>query len=142
MRSRYYARGSLRLLARQYFQYGFYKVRVMQKHPAQMKARQFVPPLFVAALLAGLIAAPFSRWGASILGLIVAAYAAANLAASWRVSRPLGGPSLALLPAVYATLHLSYGLGFLKGLLWFWNRWGDRRTRSGNALSERVEVTK
>ena len=28
------------------------------------------------------------------------------------------------LPIIFATLHLSYGLGFLAGLVRFWNRWG------------------
>ena len=36
VRSRYYSRSSLRSLWRQYFQYGLYKVRVMQKHPRQI----------------------------------------------------------------------------------------------------------
>jgi len=31
--SKYFSRSSLCALARQYFQYGFYKVRVFQKHP-------------------------------------------------------------------------------------------------------------
>ena len=43
IRSRYFSRGSLRSLWRQYLQYGYWKVRVMQKHPRQMRARQFVP---------------------------------------------------------------------------------------------------
>ena len=54
VRSRYESRGSLRSLARQYFQYGYWKVRVMQKHPRQMSARHFVPAAFVSAL---------GRWG-------------------------------------------------------------------------------
>src|SRR5438445_2255635 len=43
VRSRYYSRASFRKLWKQYFQYGFWKVRVMQKHPRQMRARQFLP---------------------------------------------------------------------------------------------------
>ena len=33
---------------RQYYQYGLWKVRVLQKHPRQMSWRHFVPPAFVA----------------------------------------------------------------------------------------------
>ncbi|HEX9004828.1 MAG TPA: glycosyltransferase family 2 protein, partial [Blastocatellia bacterium] len=51
VRSRYYSRGTLKKLFKQYFQYGFWKVRVLQKHPRQMSLRQFVPPLFVSSLL-------------------------------------------------------------------------------------------
>jgi succinoglycan biosynthesis protein ExoA len=38
VRSRYYSRGTLRSLWRQYYQYGYWKVRVMQKHPRQTSA--------------------------------------------------------------------------------------------------------
>ena len=48
VRSDYYSRTSLRSLWRQYYQYGFYKVRVMQKHVLQMQglhpnAKEFLP---------------------------------------------------------------------------------------------------
>src|SRR5438132_14210048 len=52
--SRYFSRATLPGLWRQYFQYGFWKVRVMQKHPRQMRLRQFGPPLFVATMLMSL----------------------------------------------------------------------------------------
>jgi hypothetical protein len=35
---------------------------------------------------------------------------------------------LPLLPFAFATLHLSYGIGFLWGLIRFAGRWGDRTT--------------
>ena len=65
IQSRYYSRASFRKLWKQYFQYGYWKVRVLQKHSRQMSARQFVPPLFVIALLLLCVTAPFfvvSKW--------------------------------------------------------------------------------
>jgi hypothetical protein len=53
-------------------------------------------------------------------------YVLANLGASVRTASKKGWKHLARLPVVYAILHLSYGLGFLAGLVKFWNRWGDR----------------
>ncbi len=50
LRCRYFGRSSLWALWRQYFQYGFWKVRVLQKHPRQMRPRQFAPALLVSAL--------------------------------------------------------------------------------------------
>ena len=50
VRSRYYSRASFQKLWNQYFQYGYWKVRVLQKHPRQMSLRQFVPPLFMIAI--------------------------------------------------------------------------------------------
>lgn len=125
VRSTYYSRGSLKGLWRQYFQYGFYKVRVLQKHPAQMRPRQFVPLAFVLALLAGKLLAIFTPWGWIPLTALLGAYLLANLAASLITVRNKGWRYLSLLPLAFATLHLSYGLGFLIGLFKFWKRWNS-----------------
>lgn len=125
VRSRYYSRGALGSLWRQYFQYGLWKVRVLQKHPRQMRPRQFVPPLFVLSLL-GTAALGLLWRPAGVLFISIAAlYLLACLTASLWTAARRGWSSLPLLPPVFMTLHLSYGLGFLTGLLKFWNRWGD-----------------
>jgi succinoglycan biosynthesis protein ExoA len=124
--SEYYSRTSLASLRRQYYQYGYWKVRVMQKHAAQMRPRQFVPACFVVALLCALCVAPFTNWGLTAFAVIGGLYVAANLVASskeWAARRLK--PSL-VLPAAYLIIHVSYGSGFLIGLVRFWNRWGDR----------------
>jgi hypothetical protein len=130
IRSRYYSRGTLRSLRRQYFQYGYWKVRVMQKHPRQMSARQFAPPVFAAALLILVALSPFSLAGRLALAAVACAYVAANLCASVSAARREGWRLLPLLPASFATLHLAYGFGFLAGLIKFRNRWRDRRGRT------------
>ena len=126
IRSRYYNRSTLGGLWRQYFQYGFWKVRVLQKHPRQMRLRQFVPPTFVAALLGSALLAPFAGVGRLLLALVAGSYALANLVASiWTVHKD-SWRHLFLLPVVFAILHISYGLGFLTGLVWFARRWFAR----------------
>jgi glycosyltransferase involved in cell wall biosynthesis len=137
VRARYYSRGSLRSLWRQYFQYGYWKVRVMQKHPRQMRPRQFVPPLFVGAILLSLAAAPLSFilgiWFALPVGLAAGSYALANLAASASITARRREWSLFwLLPIAFAILHVSFGLGFLAGLVRFRNRWADHDDRRSN----------
>jgi glycosyltransferase involved in cell wall biosynthesis len=130
VRSRYYSRSSLRSLWRQYRQYGYWKVRVLQKHPLQMRARQFVPPAFVAALIATAVAAAFSPMGRVALGALAAVYAVANMSATLVVLRRERLIQPSVLPVVFATLHVAYGVGFLHGLIQFWNRWtlpGSRR---------------
>lgn len=123
VRSRYYSRATLAKLASQYFQYGFWKVRVMQKHPRQMQLRQFAPPLFVVALLAGLIALPIFPASKYLTGLVLGLYAIAVITASIVSARKGKWRLLPLLPITLATLHLAYGSGFLFGLVKFWNRW-------------------
>ena len=125
--SKYYSRGSLSKLGKQYYQYGFYKVRVLQKHPAQMSLRQFVPPLFVFGLAAACLGALFSFYGVVLLEMIVGFYFVANLVACLFISTKSGWRHFLMLPFIFSILHLSYGLGFWGGLLYYVNRWGDRR---------------
>ena len=120
---RYYSRSSLRLLARQYFQYGYWKVRVLQKHPGQMHPRQFVPFLFVLSLMTLMLASLFSGFARWALAIEVMLYVSANLLASILRARKGNGGRLIYLPAVFAALHLSYGFGFTAGLIKFRNRW-------------------
>lgn len=132
VRSKYYSRASLASLWHQYFQYGFWKVRVLQKHPAQMSPRQFVPPIFVASLLLALLLAPFIPAARVLLGVIAIVYLLADLFASLWTAAGRGWRTLPLLLLVYPIIHLSYGLGFLVGLLRFIHRWGDRQGRVPN----------
>ncbi len=128
IRSRYYSRSSLRKLWRQYFQYGFWKVRVMQKHSRQMRPRQFAPPLFVVTLLlsAILTAIPATRpLGAIGLLAVGGSYLMANLAASIAIAYRNGWKYLLAMPPTFAALHTGYGAGFCMGLLRFSMRWGD-----------------
>jgi succinoglycan biosynthesis protein ExoA len=135
VRSQYFSRASLRGLWRQYFQYGLYKVRVLQKHPRQMSLRQFVPPLFVLALLFSIILVfiPFPNFLLHPASFIPLSYLLVNLAASAltisRAQKSNQSPFTIyhlLLLFTFAILHISYGLGFLLGLFKFWNRWGDK----------------
>lgn len=125
VRSTYFSRSSLKGLWRQYFQYGYWKVRVLQKHPRQMSVRQFVPPVFVLALFGSALLALSSTFRSfSIIGPLL--YLIANIIASTWVSSKRNFQYLGWLPFIFLILHLSYGLGFLVGLLRFWNRWNDK----------------
>jgi glycosyltransferase involved in cell wall biosynthesis len=126
VQSRYYSRGTLKKLFKQYFQYGYWKVRVLQKHPRQMSLRQFIPPLFVGSLLFSLLLSTITQVGLWLLAGIICCYLAANLLASGlTASRNKSNiwMHLLLLPTIFASLHLSYGLGFLTGLVKFAHRW-------------------
>jgi hypothetical protein len=90
-----------------------------------MRPRQFVPPLFVLGLLLSLLAA-FSPVFRPLAAILPAFYLLANLVASVATASRRGWIYLPLLPVVFAILHLSYGLGFLAGLVRFIHRWGDR----------------
>jgi len=129
VKSEYYSRGSLKKLWKQYFQYGFWKVRVLQKHPRQMSLRQFVPLAFVLALILTLLLSFLAPWGWKVLLAFFGTYLLTNLSASVVTGFGQGVKKLFLLPLTFSIIHFSYGLGFVVGLFKFWNRWPDKKGR-------------
>lgn len=129
MRSWYQNRQDVAHLVSQYYQYGQWKVRVLQKHPKQMSWRHFVPPGFVAGMAALALATPWLPTAALLARLGAGVYLAVVLVAaaqaSWRRG-PLAVPATAL---ALICLHLSWGTGFLHGLILFADRW--RRPEPG-----------
>ena len=65
-------------------------------------------------------------WGWIVLTAVAGIYLLTNLSASLITSISKGMRFFPYLPLAYAILHLSYGLGFLAGLVRFWNRWSDK----------------
>jgi len=136
IQSRYYSRSSFFKLWKQYFQYGYWKVRVMQKHPRQMQPRQFVPALFILALVVLLITGPIGPfWFVNqlVFGTALLAYVVLSFAASVSAARKTGWRLLPLLPIAFTIIHFAYGSGFLVGLARFWNRWRDHGTRASQS---------
>src|SRR5262249_10705881 len=121
--SRYVARSSLRLLWKQYFQYGLWKVRVLQKHPYQMQLRHFVPALFVITLMSSALLAPLVELARDGLVIVTLLYTMAIFFVSTTITRKAHRwKLLPSLPIVFATLHFAYGIGFLAGFVRFCNR--------------------
>ena len=128
IRSRYHSRGNLRSLWRQYFQYGYWKVRVLQMHPKQMSLRQFIPFIFVTAVAAFSLLALSTTFGKWILLLFLGAYLLAVLAATAIAARRVDAAALPAVFLSFVILHCSYGLGFWRGLFAFRHEWRrDRR---------------
>lgn len=121
IQSVYTPRASLKALFRQYMQYGFWKVAVMRKHKALASWRHMVPVMFVLAniILLSIAAVPsFLRPFALTAWIVmIALYLCAALVAAWGTARRDGIDLLPILPVVFLTYHLSYGWGFLMGLL-------------------------
>lgn len=118
IKSWYRTRGSLRNLFQQYLQYGYWKVRVIQKHKVPASVRHVVPGGFLV-VLGGLFLISFwmpaAIWG--FVGLITL-YVMALLGASVVTAAKHSWKLLPILLVVFPTYHFSYGLGFLWGL---WN---------------------
>jgi succinoglycan biosynthesis protein ExoA len=106
----YRPRGTVRSLARQYYEYGWWKRHVLRRHPGSVRWRQLVPPVAVAANVTSLLLAAGGQRRALAVPTV---YAAAALAASAVAGRGRGGAVSARLPLVFATMHHAWGAGFL-----------------------------
>jgi len=123
MRVTYRPRHSVSALARQYFDYGRWRREVANRHPETISLRYLAAPVTVTAMGVGLIGSVIGAvmgytW-LILAGLSpVVVYAGGNLLASglsaltpprlpWSASK--------WLPAVYATMHMAWGTGFVRG---------------------------
>ena len=113
----YYSRANLPGLWRQYFQYGLYKVLVIQKRNAVPSWRHLVPATFVLCLMLSCLFMLFTAQPLWLLSVAGPYAVAGGLAAVYTARHHWR--ALPLLPAAFLTLHLAYGLGFLKGLWTF-----------------------
>lgn len=127
--SAYRSRVTFGGLWNQYLDYGFWKVRVIQAHPRQARVRHLVPLALVSTLAGGSAAAVRSRVARRVVALEVALYAAATVGAAIRYGDPAQPGSSALLLAAYPVLHLSYGLGMLRGSWHFRSGFAGLRRR-------------
>lgn len=123
IKSYYHPRSSLSTLWRQYFQYGFWKVRVIQKHKTPASWRHLVPGAFVLSLLCSFILSFYMKFGHLLFLGILISYFTSCLLISFYLSLKKGWKYFPLLPVVFAVLHFSYGIGFLRGLVKFLPRW-------------------
>lgn len=119
IKSYYFSRSSYRKLWRQYFQYGFWKVRVMQKHGKTASVRHIVPLLFVLFnIVGGILGIIFHGIQAAWIS-VLCIYLLCDVFFSLRCSGNDGRYVLIMIP-VFPILHLSYGIGFLEGLVNFY----------------------
>jgi len=120
IQSWYYPRSSLLMLFKQYMQYGYWKVRVIQKHRIPASIRHLVPGGFVATLLALVALAPFFVFARGLLAGALGLYLCANLVASLiTCRRPSLWKHLPVMLPVFAAYHFGYGWGFLRGVIDF-----------------------
>jgi glycosyltransferase involved in cell wall biosynthesis len=105
----YRPRGTLRALARQYRDYGRWRRVVSRTHTGTVNLRYLAPPVALVASAVGLVGALVTPWALVLPG----GYVLVVLVGTVSAGRGLGPRSRALLPAVLATMHMSWAWGFL-----------------------------
>jgi cellulose synthase/poly-beta-1,6-N-acetylglucosamine synthase-like glycosyltransferase len=116
VRIEYVARDTMAKVAGMAFQYGSYKPLGAAKLGGIFTLRQLVPPVFVLCLLGLAIGSLVAREARMALSVVTGFYLAAGAAAAMSVRERTGLISRALMLPVFATLHVSYGIGYLVGL--------------------------
>jgi len=111
MAASYSPRESLAALARQYYSYGMYRAKTSRRHSESMRRSQILPPALVLALAGSALPGRPGRAPRALLGV----YAVAVAAASAAQAKPGRRGDAALLPAVFATMHVAWGAGFIAG---------------------------
>jgi len=118
IRAVYFARANFSALARQYWRYGYWKLRMLRRYPATIRWRQALPPLFVLSLLGLAVLAPW--WRLARLGLAAecALYGLALLLAGVQAAVRQKKPALVIgLPLGIAVMHFAWGSGFIWSLM-------------------------
>jgi Glycosyl transferase family 2 len=125
LRVTYRPRASVSALAEQYLNYGRWRRVVARQHSGTINPRYLAPPIAVLAMavgalagiagLAGLLSGAAGAWpAAAACGLAVPAlYAAGILGVAAMATRYLRLSAAAWVPAVLATMHIAWGIGFL-----------------------------
>ena len=114
--SYYYARDSLSKLWRMYFQYGYFKPLTAKKIGNVYTLRQLIPGTFVGSLIISLILSAIYKPFLWLFFFILGSYIVVNLGFSLMISSKKGFKFFFILPLVFATMHFSYGIGYLKGI--------------------------
>lgn len=115
----YRPRKNLFELAKQYFQYGQWRKQVTKTYPETVSLRYLAPPITVSGLIIGLAMILFSNildtsW-LQIGWIAPALYFSVILLALFSIGSKISLLSRLLLLVVLPTMHLSWGVGFLKG---------------------------
>lgn len=114
IKSIYFARATYSALAKQYWRYGFWKVRMLRKYPGSIRWRQALPPLFILSLIGLGLLSLFSQVALYILCLELVLYVIILIFVGVEVA--LKNRQLAVLfgvPAAIATMHITWGSAFL-----------------------------
>lgn len=120
IKSKYFSRGNFKSLWRQYYQYGFWKVRVIQKHKKPASIRHLIPLAFVLFLAIGGLLSLFSDFIRTVYLSIILMYILLDVYFSLKVSIQKSISYLGYLFISFPLLHISYGLGFIVGIINFY----------------------
>lgn len=115
--SHYNARPDLSSLFKQNFANGYWVIYSMKFAHMPFSIRHLIPLAFVLSLLGSMLLSVFNKSFVPLTALILIAYIATSIAVSLKLSFQKGINHLLPLVLSFATLHFSYGLGSIWGIM-------------------------
>lgn len=117
LKLKYYTRASFGKLFRQYYQYGYWKVYVNRKHKTVTTVRQLIPALFVLFLVLGFVLSFAGIYTRLAYRLVLLLYLGIGIKSGLEKTDTIKE----LFQFMYACLilHISYGSGYLWGIVHF-----------------------
>jgi len=116
IKSKYYVRSSFKKLFKQYYQYGYWKVYVNKKHKTFTNYRQLVPFLFTIFLFSVFISIFHKSYIYFYLFIITIYF---SLSFIFAIKKTKNISEIFKVIFSFIILHLSYGLGYLQGIIDF-----------------------
>ncbi|WOO41444.1 glycosyltransferase family 2 protein [Rubellicoccus peritrichatus] len=114
----YFSRGTYKALAKQYFNYGYWKVKMLKLYPKTLRLRQLLPPVVTLLLVLSATTTIVSLLaGAPLLAALTAVMLLAYftlLTLGVALSTP--GNAMKLIPGIVGSIscmHFSWGFGFI-----------------------------
>jgi succinoglycan biosynthesis protein ExoA len=114
----YFVRETPAKLFRQYFNYGYWRVAVLERHGLPASVRQIVPPVFMAGALAlAAVGLSLPGWWKLVSGLLPTVYGTTLLFVGATGVGKAGWQVALLFPVAAAIMHAAYALGFVSALI-------------------------
>ncbi|MGB7218072.1 MAG: glycosyltransferase family 2 protein [Vicinamibacterales bacterium] len=116
IRCTYYARSTIGALARQYGRYGWWKARMLTRHPESIRWRQLIPALLVPGLLAAAVG--WLRGGGDVWGRLLVVYTAVILIGAVHAAATRGRwPAVGWLAGSFVTIQVAWSAAFWASLI-------------------------
>ena len=116
IKATYIVRKSIKDLFVQFYKYGFWKTKFLLNYPKEIQIRWFAPPVLVISLICTVIMSFIYNY-MLFLPLLYITFISIGVLINFDIRKIL---SSLLLIIIYPTLHFSWGIGFLIGLI-YWN---------------------
>ena len=117
IRSTYFARQSIGELARQYWRYGYWKVKMLRRFPESFRWRQLAGLFVLSFPILALLWIWFS-WAGWLLGIEILVYLVALITVGLQISVKSRDPVFLWgVPLAIATMHFSWGTAFIWSMI-------------------------